>query len=710
MKRGLVVLFLIVFLSINIISASVFINEIELNPVGTDSGNEWVEMYNDGSSVNITLWYIQDKNGKNFTIPETVIEEKRFYVFDNFTSQLTNENQSLSLFNEYRILEDSFGLFKDTDNDNKTWQRIPDGTGNFSFKEQTKYFPNQKTLIENKTSSPICILKGENVTLRVQATGFCIEEVIFSVLTSEAWTNFTGVKLGDNYSYVLNTLSINNNQVNWTVYSRDCFNRTEKDGTESFYINNKTQLSAIPSNPDGLNGWYVTEPLFSLINLDATKLYYQWDSTGIFGYVMPFRLENSPNNGNVTGGILELNYWSNLSCKVEPKQSQIFKFDFKNPLIKNLQPANGSNVVNNLKPTIQALLDEVYQSNSGIDKSTVNLLVDGKKADINLFDSGDLDAIVRHNSVSDLSLGWHNVTVNVTDKAGRNSELTWFFNITIQKIFNLSVYSPQNGTYGSRKILFNITTTEDVERIEYKNWNDKKPKFAELCSNCNEYGFSKKKTKTLNEGQNNISIRASDSYGNVNEQNISFFIDSKEPIISKTEPGKNSVTNGSKFYVKYSEDNLQRISVIFNNTEVNLTGCVSGKNKNCSINLDLSGYNGRYIDYQFKIKDSINEVLSKQTRVLVDSTSPILIVNSPANANYTRRVPFNISITEEITLEYYDNSIFNPKWRTLCTRCDKYGDTRLKRISFKSGNHDLLIRAVDEAGNSDIKNILFGAD
>ena len=57
----------------------------------------------------------------------------------------------------------------------------------------------------------------------------------------------------------------------------------------------------------------------------------------------------------------------------------------------------------------------------------------------------------------------------------------------------------------------------------------------------------------------------------------------------------------------------------------------------------------------------------------VDTTSPVLTVNMPENnESYVRRVPFNISVSEETTLEYYDQSDFSPKWRMLCNNCHEY--------------------------------------
>jgi len=201
-----------------------------------------------------------------------------------------------------------------------------------------------------------------------------------------------------------------------------------------------------------------------------------------------------------------------------------------------------------------------------------------------------------------------------------------------------------------------------------------------------------------------LTIKATDYVGNSNESTVDFFIDAKPPKIRKTEPRRNKITNGSFFQVKYTEDNPVNISLIFNPT-IQLENCTSGRNQYCSTSINLSEFDGTWIDYYFKISDGINIVQSKTTRVFVDTISPILTINSPENITYGRRVPFNITISEPVRLEYYDES--RDRWRRLCSNCDDYGFDRKKTKSFKRGTHNIQIRAKDKAGNSDTQQVSF---
>ena len=316
-----------------------------------------------------------------------------------------------------------------------------------------------------------------------------------------------------------------------------------------------------------------------------------------------------------------------------------------------------------------------------------------------------LDAIVWFIPTIDLSLGKHNATVNITDIAGRNSELTWFFEIATTPQFNITVNSPTNSAYGSRRVPFNITLNATVDLLEFINHNDTRPKWTRLCSDCNEYGNKTKKTKTLNEGNNNLTIRATDSFGTVKEENISLFIDSKLPKILRTLPRRNSVTNGTGFYVKYTEDNLKEVLVSWNPT-ILLASCTeSGINKECYVDIDLSAFDGQEIEYYFNVSDDIRSTISKKTTVLVDTTKPVLNVTLPEDGSEVNRsVKLDIQISEDVILEYSDNSA---PFRRLCSNCDEYGHSSTKTKTFTIGNHDLRIRATDKAGQTDTEEVSF---
>src|SRR3989344_7939343 len=108
MKKGstLVVIctFILAFFA-SFAASSIYINEIEVNPVGNDPGYEWIEIYNDGPSVNLNNWYLQNKDGDNYSLSGNVID--KIFVLD-ILSGLVNTNQEIKLYDNNGILKDSY--------------------------------------------------------------------------------------------------------------------------------------------------------------------------------------------------------------------------------------------------------------------------------------------------------------------------------------------------------------------------------------------------------------------------------------------------------------------------------------------------------------------------------------------------------------------------------------------------------------------------
>ena len=191
--------------------------------------------------------------------------------------------------------------------------------------------------------------------------------------------------------------------------------------------------------------------------------------------------------------------------------------------------------------------------------------------------------------------------------------------------------------------------------------------------------------------------------------NVTLFIDSKSPKIISKEPKSKAIVNGSSFSVKYEEDNLKSITLYYSNKSITRTDCESGKNKICMFNIpasELENYDGEYIDYKFELNDVINTESSKNTKVKIDITPPSIDITSPVDSetyNYKTKVPIILSVSEDSLVQYYDNSEFKPSWKTICSKCHKYSSTK----TFTRGSHDISIRAIDSAGNSQTEEISF---
>jgi endonuclease YncB( thermonuclease family) len=121
---------------------AIMINEIELNPPGEyDEGKEWIELYNpsDGD-INISNFEISTSS-ESAAIklpPDAIIEAGETYVIELEEQILSNTVDSLILANAAGDIQDRTPSLVDRSDDDRTWQRIPDGNNEWQFVEGTE--------------------------------------------------------------------------------------------------------------------------------------------------------------------------------------------------------------------------------------------------------------------------------------------------------------------------------------------------------------------------------------------------------------------------------------------------------------------------------------------------------------------------------------------------------------------------------------------
>jgi competence protein ComEC len=126
----------------------ILINEVELNPAGTDSGAEKVELYNPSNrAVDLNGWTISSTAGRTSativigegTTTTTTIPPDGYLIVSDGDSQQWLDNtggEVIELRNDSGILIDNVGPFSDIANDDATWQRSPDGEGEGEGEEE----------------------------------------------------------------------------------------------------------------------------------------------------------------------------------------------------------------------------------------------------------------------------------------------------------------------------------------------------------------------------------------------------------------------------------------------------------------------------------------------------------------------------------------------------------------------------------------------
>jgi len=124
-----------------LVSAEVRINEVELNPEGSDSGNEWIELYSN-SEINLTGFKIINNDNESINLSQNI---NGYYIISFQGQFLDNSDERLFLYNSSNLVFET-PLISDSGNDNKNWQYC---NGNWSFVYMTKNHENNCSSAQN---------------------------------------------------------------------------------------------------------------------------------------------------------------------------------------------------------------------------------------------------------------------------------------------------------------------------------------------------------------------------------------------------------------------------------------------------------------------------------------------------------------------------------------------------------------------------------
>ena len=109
----------------------IVINEVEMNPIGSDAGYEWIELYNPtNETVDIGNWWIIGTAGTPYGqyIPwGTDIESNGYYVLYTSQQWFDNPGDIIHLKNKDSEVIDYTPQLSELTDSTKTWQRIPNG-------------------------------------------------------------------------------------------------------------------------------------------------------------------------------------------------------------------------------------------------------------------------------------------------------------------------------------------------------------------------------------------------------------------------------------------------------------------------------------------------------------------------------------------------------------------------------------------------------
>ena len=213
MPRFVLILIASLFSAIYCVPASaaneVWINEVELNPAGTDIGAEKVELYNPSNSIiDVSGWIISSTAGSADTVvmtDGTTISPNGYVLVGRDSQQwLDNTGEVIEVRNDSGMILDSVGPFSDVSNDNATWQRSPDGEeGNWVFSSNTLGSNNSAALV-SYSESPLQLAPENPIQQGSRHTTNSSVEVMPKIPSSQNLTiAFIDVGQGDSILVIL---------------------------------------------------------------------------------------------------------------------------------------------------------------------------------------------------------------------------------------------------------------------------------------------------------------------------------------------------------------------------------------------------------------------------------------------------------------------------------------------------------------------------
>lgn len=205
----------------------------------------------------------------------------------------------------------------------------------------------------------------------------------------------------------------------------------------------------------------------------------------------------------------------------------------------------------------------------------------------------------------------------------------------------------------------------------------------------------------LEDGEKNVTIKATDQYNNTSTDKVTFIIDTYAPKLNIKYPENNAILSKKDITVKWSStDNGSGVSEFY-------------------VNIDESGWNSRGNnttynalftngDHNMKIKSMDNAGFSRieEINFTVDTTAPsVEFVNIDNNTIFNKsEISIQWSGEEQIT------SIKNYRLIIDGSKKENFDLNTTYNKSFSEGNHSLKVIAEDKAGNIGYSTIHFTVD
>ena len=262
--------------------------------------------------------------------------------------------------------------------------------------------------------------------------------------------------------------------------------------------------------------------------------------------------------------------------------------------------------------------------------------------------------------------------------------------------------SPVDGaTYNDEDVLLDVSTNEMASSM--KRAFDEES-LRTLCGNCNHATMTKTR---MGDGLHTVRVQAKDLAGNIAEEEISFIVDTKVPVIHAVMPGQNAyvASEPQEFKVVYTESSVQSIKLFYKKqgaapySFVIFSGCSNGETQECVGMVDLSSYSqGDVLNVYVQVTDVVNVAESSVMSLTVDdglAELPFTIV-SPSDGSVSNTRNVNFEFQAYVPTKEFLISKNGGAFTSICKNdCMHF----TKAVSLVDGENEVTVRLIDTSSN-----------
>jgi len=562
----------------------------EINVTFNEGSNTLVAYANDNvgnlNSTNITFTIDTTAPAIEFVAPTTTGNVSQDYIVGNVSAVDVNlDTVTVYLYSDSGLVNSSIGTFVNfTDLVDRTYYLNSTANDSFGNLNSTE----TRAIILDTTSPSISIISPLNQSY-TNATVL----VNISSDGDDVWYNWDGTNVS--YSSGVNVTFAEGVNVLY-AYANDTFGNLNVSNV-TFVVDTTAPLIEFvaPTTAAGnySQDYIVANVTVSDLNLDTTVIYL-YNSSGLVNS----SIETFANFTNLADGTYYLNSTANDTfANSNSTETLTIVLDTTAPMIEFVEPTtNATNC------SVEDIVANVSVSDLNLDTIVIYL-----------YNSSGLvnSAVGTFANFTNLSDGTYYLNATANDTFGNvNSTETRL--IVIRKAFPLiNIHSPLGQNYSEDEILVNLSS--DGEAVWY-NWNG------------TNVSYSGEVNVTFNQGVNVLVVYANDSCGKVNSTNVSFTIDSVNPLIEFVAP---TTVNGS-YALDYIIGNVGVSDLNLDTTIIylyNLSGLV---NSTIGTSVNFTGLDDGVYRLNATANDTFGNVNSTETRfIYLDNAAPMIEFVAP---------------------------------------------------------------------------------